>query len=478
MTERRVTYMDENRNYVEEQDQSSDTFVLYGLTVGAGNLAMGGNRITGIPNIPAVATDAVNQSYVDSKVTGLKWRTPAEVFGLVGNLAFAAVNALGVNAGDAYVVTDAGTLTRGSVAVVAGDVVQDNGTIWVKVLSGAGGFVPADARAVLSVDTALISPYTTSQDEGKIVDFDGAGNTGSDTSEATDGSAVLVAGEGAYHENSGFVFDGSVPTGTWIQFTGAGQVVAGLGLEKDGNTLNVKFGDGVKELPSDYVGLDLETTNPGLALTGTSPDKVLDTKISASGGVETDANGLKVKIASANELSADASGLAVEGVPTEFNIGATAVSANVTAPNLGTLTGGVASNADALHTHQDLEVEDAERVAEDHIASSAITALRAVCWSATADKIEHGDNSDDDLSQIIGIARTGAAPDATTEVVKHGTMDGHTGLTQRAAYYLGAAGALVLNASVPKPGRFIRLGYAKSGTVLDVQIQDYGRRVA
>ena len=101
-----------------------------------------------------------------------------------------------------------------------------------------------------------------------------------------------------------------------------------------------------------------------------------------------------------------------------------------------------------------------------------------MCWSATSDEIEHADNSADATAQVIGIARVGALATADAEVVKYGVCSGLSGLTQRSPYYLGAAGALVLHASVPKPGRFIRLGYANTTTSLDVQIADYGRRVA
>lgn len=190
---------------------------------------------------PESANDFTSKSYVDSLVTGLKWRKPVCVLKLVGNATVATINGLGTVAGDAYVVTDAGQLTRGTLDVVAGDLVEDNGTIWVKIVSGVGGYVASGTRAVLAgpSDTALISPYTDNTDNGKIVSFSGSSNTGTDTSEANDGSAVLVCAEGSLYENSGYVFDGTVSTGEWTQFTGAGQINAGTGLTKVGNTINV-----------------------------------------------------------------------------------------------------------------------------------------------------------------------------------------------------------------------------------------------
>ncbi len=64
----------------------------------------------------------------------------------------------------------------------------------------------------------------------------------------------------------------------WVQFTGAGQINAGIGLEKDGNTLNVKLGAGIIELPTDEIGIDLYP-NGGLELTSNTSGGQLKVKI-------------------------------------------------------------------------------------------------------------------------------------------------------------------------------------------------------
>jgi len=51
----------------------------------------------------------------------------------------------------------------------------------------------------------------------------------------------------------------------WLQFTGTGMITAGTGLSKIGNTLNVNLGAGITELPTDEIGIDLDT-NSGLEL--------------------------------------------------------------------------------------------------------------------------------------------------------------------------------------------------------------------
>jgi|GEM_PF-5467476 len=484
MTERRALYMDDNYSYPEEQDLTSDTFTMYGVTIGAGNLAMGSNKITGVPDIPSAGTDAVNKNYVDNIAAGIRWKEPVAVNGLVGNLAVAAINALTPAAADAYVVTDSGTLTAGSVAVTVGDIVEFDGTNWVLVVDAVGGFPPDTTRVILSTATALVSPYTDATDDGKIMDFDGTTLTGADTGDAVDGNGVLVNGEGAYWENDGFVFDGTVPSGVWVQFTGAGNITAGPGLYKAGNTIGVNFGDGITEA-SDYVAVELSASNPGLELAGTTPDKTLQAKVDGAHGLVLGASGIEIEIDDTPDtLDVDADGLKVVGLPEDFKINDVAThyddagTGQVTAPNLDTLTAGSASNADSLHTHASQPSTEAPKVEDTHTCKTAVTTSRAVCWSDTADEIEHGDNSADYTSQIIGVARVGAGAGSDAEVVKCGLCSGLTGLTQRTAYYLGAAGALVVHGSVPRPGRFIRVGFAASATELDVNIMDFGRRAS
>lgn len=292
------------------------------------------------------ATDAVNKNQLDSAVSGLQWREPiavpgllgnVDVNGLVGNEGAATIEGLTPAEGDAYVVDDvsggeapAGALIGAAVgdiwqyvsatwvkvvtqvggfvpngtyvllndttALIApytdgsdegkrvdfdgttndgsglmftgsagdayvvdgsgasgeGDLIEWSGTAWVQVVAASGGFVPIGTRAALGLTSAatLIAPYTNATDDTKIVEFSGANNTGADTSETTDGSAVLVNGDGGYHEDSGYVYNGTVPSGSWTQFTGAGQINAGDGIAKSGNTLSAKV--------SDFAGAGLE----------------------------------------------------------------------------------------------------------------------------------------------------------------------------------------------------------------------------
>lgn len=95
---------------------------------------------------------------------------------------------------------------------------------------------------------------------------------------------------------SGWVYSGAA----WVQFSGAGQIDAGIGLAKSGNVISVNLGAGIAQLPSDEVGLDLYTTTNALRLTtdGTTasidPASKLTLVLAAAGGLTQDATGLYI----------------------------------------------------------------------------------------------------------------------------------------------------------------------------------------
>jgi len=560
MTERKILYMDPTYGFHSEQDTVSDTWNLFGVTVGAGNLAMGSNRITGVPDTPTAGTDAVNQNYVDSRLTGLGWTDPVntpmllgnvDCMSLVGNAAASVIEALSVE-GDAYVVTAADGVGALASATV-GDVWQYVSSTWVKLATGSGGFVPAGFYALLSTTTALIAPYTDAtddgkradfagssltgslvtpdsghayvidgsgakyegdirewsgtawvqleaasggfvaagvrailaltpsetllapyteaSDDGKIVEFSGSSNTGADTGDAINSAACLVQDTAnvGYYDNLGYTFSGSTPTGSWVLFTGAGQILAGDGLTKTFNTIDVGAGDGIA-VAADSVAVSLAAT-PGLEFSSGS----LRAKVDGAHGIVLGASGLELELdETPDTLDVDADGLKVVGLPSLFKINGTAVGVGVTAANLDDLTDG--SNADSLHTHASATATEAPKVEDTHLNNVVIAAGDVVCWSATADELAIADNSGTETSRVIGIARTGgAANPGTSEVVKHGVCTGClSGATVRTPYFLGATGARVVFGSIPTPGRVIRLGFAKNATDLDVQVMDLG----
>lgn len=176
---------------------------------------------------------------INNAINGRKWKNPAAVLNLVGNAAALTIEGLTPATGDAYVVTTANGAGDLATATV-GDIWEYSGSAWAKVITGSGGFVPDGTRAVLSTTTALIAPYTDATDDGKIVSFDGTTNTGADTSEAADGSAILISGENSIYENDAYAFDGAVPTGTWVLMNAGGGLTAGNGITISSSIISVK----------------------------------------------------------------------------------------------------------------------------------------------------------------------------------------------------------------------------------------------
>jgi len=254
-----------------------------------------------VPTTGADANSAATRTFVESAISGLKWRNPVEVLKLIGNYTIVNINGLSPAAGDAVVATDAGTPTAGtSDALVAGSLAEFDGTSWKEIVAGAGGFVADGVRALITTGTPA-TPYASPADRGKLVDFDGTSLTGDDTGEATDESACLVGGDGSYHENTGYVFEGTVPTGTWVQFTGAGQITAGDGLTISGNTISAK-----PDVTTGGTVVPIDVSDNGLGLDVSDID---GTGIEASGQtlrLATQGNGIDGGAGSTLSVRADA----------------------------------------------------------------------------------------------------------------------------------------------------------------------------
>ena len=319
------------------------------ITSGGDIDVAGGGELTGLPAIPSGATAAASKAYVDGLVSGLGWKEGVVTLNMLGTNDVATINGLSGTLGDSYVMSDAGVLTEGAGAdptVAVGDIVEFDGTDWIILVTNSGGFPPAGTRVILSGTGTLIAPHTDATDNDEIHEFGGASLTPTDTGDTVDSAAVLIqdpAHAGVY-DNEGYTYEGTSPSGAWIQFTGTGNISAGDGLTKTANTIDVVGGDGIVANAND-VAVDL-ATNPGMQFTS---------------------NKLDLLLKSANELAKDASGLYVVGIPALFKIGATAVGAAVTAANLDSLT----DNSDisgTLHSH------DSDYSASGHShAHSAIT---------------------------------------------------------------------------------------------------------
>ena len=230
-----------------------------------GDINANGHKISGL-GAPAAPTDAARQIDIDNALSGLNWQEDVK-----GVQVDATLDPGVAVKGDRYIVTDVAALHAGfgTIADVAnGDIVEHDGTEFVVV-------------------------------------FD-------------------VSAEGA-KANGALAWDNVSKTykrlleGAWGSFGGLSDINAGAGLEQVGNTINVKMGAGIVELPEDGVGIDLRAES-GLALLdangveSTAADAKLSVKLDGPSLAKT-AAGLKVaaKGVGAAEIAAAALGNGLVG---------------------------------------------------------------------------------------------------------------------------------------------------------------------
>jgi hypothetical protein len=166
-----------------------------------GAIAMGTNKITGL-GTPTDATDAATKAYVDSAAQGIDWKASVRA-ATTGNVTIAS----DLENGDTL---DGVTLATGDRVLVKNQSTGSENGIYVVKASGAPDrSTDADTGAELTSNFAVfVEQGTTNADQGYVLTNDGA---------ITVGTTAL----------------------TFTQFTGLGQIVAGTGLDKTGNTLDI-----------------------------------------------------------------------------------------------------------------------------------------------------------------------------------------------------------------------------------------------
>jgi hypothetical protein len=167
----------------------------------SGAIAMGTNKITGLGE-PTSAQDAATKNYVDTTVQGIDWKAS-------------------VRAATTANVTLASDLENGDTL---------------------------DGVVLSTGDRVLVKDQSTGSENGiYVVKVSGAPDRSTDAdtgAEVTANFAVFVE-QGTVNADSGFTLtnNGSVTIGTtalaFTQFTGLGQIIAGTGLDKTGNTLDI-----------------------------------------------------------------------------------------------------------------------------------------------------------------------------------------------------------------------------------------------
>ena len=372
-----------------------------------------------------------------------------------------------------------------------------------------------DGIAATAGDRVLLVGQSNFAENGVYI-YNGSGaaltRAADGTSQYLTPGSYFFVNEGTANPHTAWVVLNDVPINVGVdpilfdQFSGLGQVNAGSGLTKTGDTLDVGKGDGIVVAPSD-ISIDLDT-NPALALVGTSPNKKLaflpdanrglsndgsgafikipsvdqglrfsggslDLKVDGSGALELAAAGLKLKLADTN-LGITLGELRTFGLPLNFMIDGVAVGSSVTAANLTPLCD--SSTIVSQHTHAaQSSVQDI--VDSGYVADLTITKGVGLYISSNG-AVSPGTCTTDIASRTIGIAYAGALQNAQAQVMLEGILLGALGGAgiRNERYFLGSDGLPCLVTALPNGARVIQLGIARNADDLAVQIFDFGKK--
>lgn len=198
----------------------------------------------------------------------------------------------------------------------------------------------------------------------------------------------------------------------------------------------------------------------GLALAGT----VFSVDLATVSGLEFTGTELRIDVASADELSIDANGLNVEGVPSQFKINGSAVSTNVTHTNLNALTD--SSTITALHRHSQLYAFTLD-------SSTNLSAGDPIYIDSAGEAAKAAANSAS-TAGVVGVAIAATSTNDPVTLVTHGSINVYSGLTLGEVYYLDDAGGIDIYSGIASGNRAIRIGHAINATTLVINIQDLG----
>jgi len=474
---------------------------LNGLNVDSGDITLTNNAtVTGIP-APTDGGDAVNKTYADNIANNIKFKGHVACLKMVDDQLTTAPTLTSGDAGAAYVVAGTGGAWSG---FAVGDIVEWDGSSWNLLTQNSGGEPVDGIRVIVDPTPTAGSSFAGHAEEVGEYDADTDTWSFSAPAAAETRSVQNIDGDSIY-ELLAYTWDAE--NSEWVLHNGAGQVNAGNGMTKTGNTLDVGGGDGIVTDAS-YVNIDL-ASNPGLQLSGTTPDKKLE-----------------LLLKSADELAKDASGLYVVGLPSLFKVGGVATNASVDAAALNTLTGGGNADSEHVHAHSSMtgqtendhhnrlhaidstsdhsvsgetpghvltitgtgdtfdwqeipSVGKAEQVNNSWTAGAALTKGDPVYVSTAADDtVLEADASDDAEFLAIGVALTSVSSSDPVEVVSHGLAEGlitGLGFTRGQDVFLNSGGGLT--ASPPSGNvHVVRIGLAKNANDLYVDIHDYGKK--
>jgi len=256
----------------------------------AGDIDMNNaGTIINLPN-PTNDQDAANKRWVESLIQGIKWKEP-------------------VRAATTAALVDAYTYDNGTLG---------EGATMTKDTNGA--FPAQDGITLVQGDRVLIKNQTAgAAPHNGIYELTTVGDAGTPwvLTRTTDMdlasefvNAATFVEEGTDNADTGYVMTSDAPITvgttaiTWVEFTRLGQIIAGAGLTKTGDTLNVGDANKGVQVNADDLQVDAsEIAGDGLEqLAGGGNEHIIKAKAGDSGAanlanvVSVESNGLSVKV--------------------------------------------------------------------------------------------------------------------------------------------------------------------------------------
>ena len=332
----------------------------------SGDIVMDSNKITGLLD-PTSAQDAATKIYVDNTIQGLDAKASCRA-GTTANISLT------------------GAQTIDGVAVVAGDrVLVQNQTS-----AAENGIYDASAGAWSRSSDAntwdeLINAYT----------FVEVG-----TANANNGFVATIAAGGTL----------GVTDVTWVQFSGAGQIIAGTGLTKTGNTLDVDTASSSR--------IVVNANNIDLATTGVTADTYRSVTTDAYGRITGGTNPTTV------------SGYGLTDVFTKTEV-TSSLALKLNAAG-GTVTGAIAMSTNKITGLGDptLAQDASTKAYTDSILGSATSAATSASQAATS--ASNALTSASNAATSEGNASTSASAAAGSATAAAASLDEFTDI------YLGA----------------------------------------
>jgi hypothetical protein len=219
------------------QGQLNAKLPLAGGTL-TGNLVMNSGTVVTLNTLPTNSTDAVNKSYVDGLIQGLKWKDPI----LDPNLIATGLNTPpgSPTAGYTYVV---GSAPTGGWAALASRLVTYSGSAWVDVLGRA--LQVGDRIGVGFEVAAGVLDVSVSANDNKILVVSGVGPLTYTVETNSANDTTLVTDSDSYYFGSNYTY--TVASG-WVKVSSNINFSTGTGLILAGSVLGVNLSAGLEEV--------------------------------------------------------------------------------------------------------------------------------------------------------------------------------------------------------------------------------------